>query len=133
VYIIYYNIATIEDGIFQPHKELLINLVLWIILYFFLLTIFSYMLYNFKWSESFQACEPTCLEEWIQRVTIILDIFSYWCDIVKCNYPGGCRAKIRIFVTSNANILQSSWRKFLKIFPHLLKLVEHKILWLHVS
>jgi len=44
-----------------------------------------------------------------------------------------CRAKIRIFVTSNINTLQSAWWKFLKFFPHLLNLVYYKILWLYMS
>jgi len=37
------------------------NLIFWIILYFFLFTIFSYMLYNSKWFEIFQACSQLAL------------------------------------------------------------------------
>ena len=47
--------------------------------------------------------------------------------------PGFSRAKKRIFVTSNANFLQSRRWKNLKFFPHLLKLVHYKILRLHLS
>jgi len=48
VYIVYYNIATIEIGIFQFHKEITNNLVLWIILYFFLFTIFFLYVVQFQ-------------------------------------------------------------------------------------
>jgi len=62
VYVVYYNIATIGIGIFQFHKEILNNLVFWIIFYFFLLTIFSYMLYDSKWSENFQEYSQLSLK-----------------------------------------------------------------------
>jgi len=38
------------------------NLVFWIILYFFLLTIFSYILYNSKWFKKFQACSQLAMK-----------------------------------------------------------------------
>jgi len=51
---------------------------------------------------------------------------------VKCSCPVFHREK-RGFVNSNANILQSSWWKFLKFLLHLHKPVYYKILRLHVS
>jgi len=74
----------------------------------------------------------TSLEKWILRRTTILDIFSYKCNLVKCNCPLFCGDKKRIFVNSNASILQSTEYKFLKFFPHL-KQAYYKILQLHMS
>jgi len=59
--------------------------------------------------------------------------FTYKCNLVKCNFSIFRRAKKMIFVTSNANILQSTWWKFLNIFPRLLKPSYYRILWLHMS
>jgi len=52
---------------------------------------------------------------------------------VKYSYLVSYKAKKRIFVTSNANILQFSRWKLLNFFPHLLNLAYFKILRLHVS
>jgi len=38
-------------------------MVCWIIFYFFLLTIFFYMLYNSKWSKIFQICSQLALKK----------------------------------------------------------------------
>jgi len=48
VYIAYYNIATIGIGIVWFHKEIVTNLVLWIINYFFLFTIFFLYVVQFQ-------------------------------------------------------------------------------------
>jgi len=104
--------------------------VFWIILYFFLLTIFFLHVVQFQMIKKFSNMLPTWLEEWIQRVLTILDIFSYKCGLLKCNSLGFHRDKKRIFVTSNTNILQSTKQEF---FPHLFKPDYYKILWLYVS
>jgi len=67
------------------------------------------------------------------KSSTILDIFSYHCDFVKCCCLIFHRAKMKIFVNSNINIFQSIRWKFLKFFPHLLKLAYYKILQLDVS
>jgi len=59
--------------------------------------------------------------------------FHTKCDLVKCNCPVFRRVKKRIFVNLNANILQSTWWKFLKFFLHHFKLACYKILWLYMS
>jgi len=62
MYIVYYNIATIGIGIFQFHKEILNNLVFWIISTSFYLLFFSYMLYDSKLSEILQTCSQLALK-----------------------------------------------------------------------
>jgi len=133
MYIVYYNISTIGIGIFQFQNKILKNLLFWIILYFFLLTIFFLYVVQFQMIWNFSIIYPTCLEEWIHRSTTILGVFSCKCDLVKCSCLVFRRVKKMIFVNSNANILKSAWWKFLKFFPHILKLVYYKILRLHVS
>jgi len=61
---------------------------------------------------NFSSMKTTCLKEWFQRSTTILDIFSYKCELVKCNCPIFRRAKKRIFVNSKVHILPSVWWKF---------------------
>jgi len=46
----------------------------------------------------------------------------------KVQLPKFLQGQKRIFVNSNTNILQSTWWKFLKFFPHLLKPYYYKIL-----
>jgi len=55
VYIVYYNTAAIEIGIFQFHKEIVNNLVFWIILYFFLLIIFVLYVVQFQMIWKFSS------------------------------------------------------------------------------
>jgi len=62
MWIVYYNVSTIGIGIFQFQNKILNKIVFWIILYFFLLLFFSYMLYNSKWFEIFQACSQLALK-----------------------------------------------------------------------
>jgi len=54
-----------------------------------------------------------------------------WPCEVNCLFFG--KVKKMIFVNSNINILQFAWWKFLKFFPHILKPMYYRILWLHVS
>jgi len=107
--------------------------VFWIILYFFLFTIFFLYVVQFQMIWNFLSMYPTCLKEWIQRVTIILDIFLYKCGLVKCSCTFFRRAPKWIFVNSKANILQFTWWKILKFFSRLLKTVYYTILQFHVS
>jgi len=97
---------------------------------FFYLLYSSYMLYNSKWFENFQACSQLALKNeskeappfWINNVTlwsVAAQLFA--------------RQKKRNFVTLNANILQSTQWKFLKSFSHLFIPTYYKILWLQVS
>jgi len=82
------------------------NLVFWIILYFFLLTIFFPIfctnpndlkfvkhVANFPWRMK--------LKEHHQH----RPFFSHKYDLVKCSCPTFCRAKKKIFANSNSNIL----------------------------
>jgi len=114
--IVYYNIATIGISINQFYKKIINILVFWIILYFFLLTIFSYMWYNSKCIEVFQACSQLALKnESKGALHTNMELFSYKCHLIECNCLVFFRAKKNIFVNSSAIILQSIWWKFLKI------------------
>jgi len=62
VYIVYYNIATIGIGIFQFHKEIVNNLVFWIIFHFFLLIIFFVYVVWFQMIWNCQACSQLALK-----------------------------------------------------------------------
>jgi len=42
-------------------------------------------------------------------------------------------AKKMVFFTSNANVLQSTWSKFMKFLLHIFILVSCKILWLDIK
>jgi len=88
------------------------------------------MLYNSKWFENFQACSELALKNASKKVPPFCTFFhSMWPCICLVFH----KAKKRIFVTSNTNILQSTRWKFLKFFPHLLNLAYYKILRLYVS
>jgi len=102
-------------------------------LLFFYLLFFSYMLYNLKWFEFFQAYRELDLKNESKEAPPTWTFFSYKCDLVKFSCHVFHKAKEYIFVNSNANILQSTQWNFLKFFPQLLKPSYYKIKWFDVS
>jgi len=123
---------------FQPLGLAFVNskIELLIIFYFesfstsFYLLYFSYMLYNFKWFEKFQACNPLALKNECKEVLLFWILFHKKCELAKCSYLDLCRAKRMIYV---AHTLKSGCWKFLNFFPHVLKSEYYTILWLHVT
>jgi len=97
----------------------------------FYLLFFSYMLYNSKWFEIFQACSQLKLKHESKEAPPTWIFFHTNMSLWSAAWPIFCKAKKRILANSNANILQSTPWKFLKFFPHLFKLVFYKILWLY--
>jgi len=89
------------------------------------------MLYNSKWFEIFKHVANLTLRMNSEKYHHF-GHFSYECDLVKCSHPVFCRAQKINLATSNTNILQSTWWKFLNFFPHILKPEQYKILWLNV-
>jgi len=85
--------------------------VFWIIFYFFALAIFSYILYNSKWSKNFQACSQLALKNKSKEAPPFWIIFhtnvSLW-SVAARFFTGPKKG----FVTSNANILQSTRGNF---------------------
>jgi len=66
----------------------------------------------------FSSMQPTCLEELIQRITTILDIFSYKCDLLKCSYLLFDKAKkvfLSIQILMSCNLYGENFWNFFHI------------------
>jgi len=93
---------------------------------------FSYMLYNSKWFENFQACDQLVLKNESEEPPPFWTFFiQMWaCEVQLLSFLQGPK---KIVVNSKAHIFQSTRWRFLKFFPHVLKSAYYKIPWLHVS
>jgi len=93
---------------------------------------FSYMLYNSKWSNIFQACSQLDFKNKSKELqpfwTFFHNDLMLWSAAVWF-----LQGQKNDFITSNANILQSVGRNFFKLFLHLFKPMHYKIPLLHVS
>jgi len=94
--------------------------VFWIILYFFLLTIFFLYVAQFQMIWNFLSMYPTCLKEWIQRVTTILDIFFlYKCGLVNAAahfFVGPQKGFLSIHTLISCNLHSEKFWIFFYIF-----------------
>jgi len=99
----------------------------------FYLLFFSYMLYNSKWSEIFEACSQLALKNESKELppfwTFPYTNVSLWSATTQF-FVGPKKGFLSIQTLISYNL---HGEKFWNFFPHLFKLVYYKILWLYVS